>query len=82
VGERGPEIFTPNTAGKIIPNDRIGGAGGITVNLIEDKSRAGQTQERQNQSGREVDIFVADIMGDGPRGKAIQRAFGLARKGY
>lgn len=34
VGERGPELFVPNTAGKIIPNHEIGRAsgGGTTVN--------------------------------------------------
>ena len=29
VGERGPELFVPNTAGNIIPNDQLGGG---TVN--------------------------------------------------
>ena len=28
VGERGPEIFVPNSSGKIIPNDKLGSAGG------------------------------------------------------
>lgn len=27
VGEKGPELFTPNTAGAIIPNDALGGGG-------------------------------------------------------
>lgn len=33
VGERGPELFTPNTAGKIIPNHALGesASGGTTV---------------------------------------------------
>ena len=32
VGERGPELFVPNTAGKIIPNHALGGGGGaVTV---------------------------------------------------
>jgi len=31
VGERGPEIFVPKTAGTIIPNDAIGGGGTQTV---------------------------------------------------
>lgn len=35
VGERGPEIFTPNTGGQIIPNNKLGGgsaaAGGMAV---------------------------------------------------
>lgn len=85
VGERGPELFTPNTSGAIIPNHALGGpaqGGAVTVNLIEDKSRAGQTQERNNNGAREIDVFVADIMGDGPRAKAVAKAFGLQRRGY
>lgn len=82
VGERGPELFMPNTAGSIVPNNKIGGGGNVTVNLIEDKSRAGKTQERDNNGMKELDIFVADIMGDGQRSRAIQKAFGLQRRGY
>ncbi len=82
VGERGPELFMPNTAGSIVPNNKLGGGGNVTVNLIEDKSRAGKTQERDNNGMKELDIFVADIMGDGQRSRAIQKAFGLQRKGY
>ena len=32
VGERGPELFTPNSSGMITPNNRMGG-GGTTINL-------------------------------------------------
>jgi hypothetical protein len=32
VGERGPELFVPNTSGKIIPNGGSSG-GGSTINL-------------------------------------------------
>jgi hypothetical protein len=32
VGERGPELFVPNTDGKIVPNDKIGGSF-VTVDL-------------------------------------------------
>lgn len=81
IGERGPELFVPGTSGAVVPNNKIGG-GNVTVNLIEDKRRAGQTQERDNNGARELDVFVADIMGDGPRSKAIRQAFGLQRRGY
>lgn len=30
VGERGPELFVPQSAGRIIPNDKLGGMGGQT----------------------------------------------------
>jgi phage-related minor tail protein len=35
VGERGPELFTPSSSGKVIPNNAMGGSGtqvNITVN--------------------------------------------------
>jgi hypothetical protein len=81
VGERGPELFTPNRSGGIVPNNKLNN-GGVTVNLIEDKSRAGQTETRANNGAQEIDVFVADIMGDGPRSKAMRTAFGLQRRGY
>jgi len=33
VGERGPELFTPNSSGMITPNNRLGGSGGNTFNI-------------------------------------------------
>jgi hypothetical protein len=33
VGERGPELFLPNTNGMIVPNNRLGGAGGSVYNI-------------------------------------------------
>ena len=32
VGERGAELFVPNQSGTIIPNNKLAGAGGITIN--------------------------------------------------
>ena len=32
VGERGPELFVPSTAGTIIPNHQLAGIGGQTIN--------------------------------------------------
>lgn len=82
IGERGPELFVPNTAGRVLPNGALGGNSGPTINLIEDKRRAGQTQARNTNGRDEIDVFVADILGDGPRSKAVQKAFGLQRRGY
>ena len=33
VGERGPELFVPNTAGNIVPNNAVGGPVNVTVNM-------------------------------------------------
>jgi hypothetical protein len=31
VGERGPELFVPNSSGTVIPNHKLGGGGGVTI---------------------------------------------------
>lgn len=80
IGERGPELFVPNTNGAVMPNNKLGGSN-ISVNLIEDRKKAGTVEQRQTNGRDEMDIFVADIMTDGPRSKAIQRAYGLQRMG-
>ncbi|GHC19509.1 hypothetical protein [Aidingimonas halophila] len=52
------------------------------INLIEDSSRAGQTQRRQDQDGRHiVDVVVADIFGDGRVHGALSRKYGLSTQG-
>jgi len=52
----------------------------VTVNLIEDRSRAGKVDQRTGDNGQlEIDAFVADIWGDGERAQALQAAFGLQR---
>ncbi|WP_256819167.1 tape measure protein [Pseudomonas putida] len=52
----------------------------VTVNLIEDRSRAGTVDQRSGDNGQlEIDAFVADIWGDGERAQALQAAFGLQR---
>jgi uncharacterized protein (UPF0254 family) len=33
VGEKGPELFTPSSSGKIIPNNALGGSSGNTINI-------------------------------------------------
>jgi hypothetical protein len=49
VGERGPELFMPSSSGSIIPNNRLGGAGGggavynITVNGAIDPEGTART---------------------------------------
>lgn len=87
--EKGERVTTAQTSAKLdatlerIQRDQRGGGGGTVVNIIESRERAGERESRIGPDGREEEnIFVADIMGDGPRSKAIQRAFGLQRRGY
>jgi len=65
---------------------RIGGA--ITVNIIEDTSRAGQTQRRESGGVNMLDIFVAQVRatiaadisrGSGPVPAALGSTYGLNR---
>jgi hypothetical protein len=65
VGENGPEILNVPRGAQIVPNDvarRSGGSGGVTVNLVEDSSRAGQTQKQDNNDGGfDLTMFVDSI---------------------
>lgn len=56
------------------------GSGGLnmTVNLVEDASKAGTVEKTQNPDGSwDVQAFVADIFSDGPASKAISQKFGV-----
>lgn len=63
-----------------------GGEGGgdmtVSVNLIEDSSKAGKVEKTQNSDGSwNVNAFVADIYSDGPASQAIGRKFGISGVG-
>ena len=34
IGERGPELFIPNTAGRVVPTDELGGGGGVSQTSV------------------------------------------------
>ncbi|MNE97120.1 hypothetical protein D3C80_1954200 [compost metagenome] len=52
----------------------------VTVNLIEDRSRAGTVDQRTGDNGQlEIDAFVADIWGGGERAQTLEAAYGLKR---
>ena len=55
VGERGPEMFTPNTGGRITPNSDIGGSTNIVVNV----DASGSSVEGDEQQGRELGILIS-----------------------
>ncbi len=74
VGERGPELFVPRTAGMIVPNNALGGAPAVTVNVINE---SGTPMQAQSRGGRfEADTWVVDVVmrqieGYGPLRTAI-----------
>lgn len=54
----------------------------VSVKLIEDRSRAGQVQQQQNDDGStDINVFLADIYGEGERAQALQAVYGLERVG-
>jgi len=67
VGERGPEMFVPNQSGSIVPNDRMGGGGGITVVNNVDASGAGsdvdlKIRAAMQQSSQQTVATIQDLM--------------------
>ena len=87
VGENGPELFVPHSAGTIIPNSALGG-GGTVVNVIESPGNGGQINRRSSSGVDYVDVFVEKVKnslaGDISRGvgavpNAMASTYGLNR---
>ena len=55
VGERGPEMFTPNTGGRITSNDDLGSSTNIVVNV----DASGSNVQGDQQQGRELGRLIA-----------------------
>ena len=86
VGEIGPELIKgPATVtGRKDTEDLMKNNGSnVTVNLIEDSSRAGQVQQRtDNDQQTIIDVIVANIRNGGEVANAMSGTYGLARQGY
>jgi len=73
VGERGPELFVPSTAGTIIPNNKLGGStNNVVVNVNMD---GGDNIQGEEEEGRQLGSLIAVAV----RGEIInqQRPGGL-----
>ena len=57
VGEKGPELFVPSSAGTIIPNNQIGG--GVTNNIVVNVDASGSNVEGNEQQGRELGLVLS-----------------------
>lgn len=82
----GRQYMLPNQRGEVVSNaDATGGAGGtapnVTVNIIEDASKAGSVQQGGTDTDMMIEVFVSNIMSDGPAAQALQSKFGLATVG-
>jgi hypothetical protein len=67
VGEQGPELFVPAMAGRIIPNNAVGG-GGATVNYNIDARGSSITEEQFRRS-----LAASE-------NRAVQRALNMSRE--
>ncbi|OHV13015.1 hypothetical protein [Kushneria phosphatilytica] len=86
--KKGERVTTADTSAKLdrtldqVQRDRAPSGGGANVNIFENPKRGGESNSRTNEDGStDVDVFVADIMGDGPRSKAISRKWKLQSRG-
>jgi len=82
----GRQYLLPNARGEVVSNKDAKGGGGaanvnLAVNLIEDQGRAGQVETRQDESGIQVNAFVADIRGGGPMSRAMEQTYAMRRVG-
>ena len=58
VGERGAELFVPNTGGTVIPNHDLGGLGGST-NIVVNVDASGSNVEGDEEEGRELGRLIS-----------------------
>ena len=58
VGERGPEVFVPRTAGTIIPNHQLGGNTSVNVNVDASGSNVQGSEPDAQELGRLIGVAV------------------------
>ena len=58
VGERGPELFVPNSAGTIIPNHSMGGSTNIVVNV----DASGSNVEGDEEQGKQLGLLISSAV--------------------
>ena len=58
VGERGPEMFVPNTGGRIVPNSDMGSSTNVVVNVDASGSNVEGDEEEGRELGRLISVAV------------------------
>ena len=58
VGERGPEMFVPNTSGRIVPNSDMGSSTNVVVNVDASGSSVEGDEEQGRELGRLISVAV------------------------
>lgn len=81
VGERQPELFVPNTSGKILPSvpQSMGGSE-LVVNITGNIPR-GAVRQQKGRIDIEVGQMVVDVIASGAADQIMRQKFGLAGRG-
>ena len=58
VGEKGPELFVPDRAGTIIPNNQLGSSTNVVVNVDASGSAVEGDEDRGRELGRLISVAV------------------------
>lgn len=86
VGERGQELFVPNTGGTIVPNDQLGGRTRVIVNNYTDGTPT--VSERNDGTEKVIEVMIKRVKNDlatevrdghGNFSRSMERTFGLRR---
>lgn len=84
-GANGQQFMLPNQRGEVVSNEdaTAGGGGGVNVvvNINQSAEKAGTVARTNDGETEMIDVFVADIMGDGRTARAISTKFGLKPAG-
>lgn len=84
-GANGQQFMLPNQRGEVVSNEdaTAGGGGGVNVvvNINQSAEKAGTVARTNDGETEMIDVFVADIMGDGRTARAISTKFGLRPAG-
>jgi len=85
VGEKGPELFIPNTSGNITPNSRLGSDGVVVNNSFELINQSNTplqgrmvSEKKADGEGDMVRIYITDLRNNGPMSRATATRFGLS----
>jgi hypothetical protein len=71
-----------SSAPKKAANDERSMAGGVVVNMYEDASKAGQTEQSKGPTGEDIiNVWVASINSGGEAASTIEQRYGLERVG-
>lgn len=85
VGEFGPELVRgpASVTSRKDTADLLSKGSNVTVNLIEDSSRAGQVnQSKDEDENTIIDVIVSNIRNGGSVASAMASTYGLERMGY